>query len=603
MRNYFMPAGAALSLTLLLNVSHSLAQNNTAFRPGLKAMTAEESKKLHTKKVKKVRPNRLGLERINKERSHRGEPPLSADLSLPEFETEENLGAASSDGIYSTALGSAPAQVDNSALASFPPIANQGGLGSCVAFASTYYMMSHEVCLTLGCNNKNYGQRIYSPKWTYNLINGGSDNGSNFSAALSVLEKHGAALNSEFPYDTDYRAWSMNPQHWKNAINSRMRPSSYMVVNTDAGMASLKQMLANGHVVITGTYANSWVYKKVQANPNVGSNPFVGQIIVTHLNGTVAGHAITIVGYDDTIWTDINGNGLVESQELGAFKIANSFGTTWGNQGFGWASYDAFRATSTVPNFAPAGRVQLTQVGTVEFTTYTAYTPKLLAEVSMSHALRSQVSLQFGSSTNTTTKPAAYWTPFAFVNNGGNWAFDGTSLEKQGSFYFDISSLAGSDINNQYFYLIEKDSTVGSPLSTLRFNIVNPAQGNTLLSAAGVPSYVDANTSTLRAGNAPVAPPADTLAPTVPGNVKATLTYLRGGKSARVDLTWQASTDNVAVQKYVIYRNGVKLGETTNLSYRNSNITRGVQYTYQVVAVDSSGNASAMSTGAVIKWP
>ncbi|WP_374029865.1 C1 family peptidase [Bdellovibrio bacteriovorus] len=610
MKNYLKPVGVAISLTLSLYVSPSIAQV-TFERPGLKEMTKEENQKLHKRKIKKVRPNRLGVERVNKERRARGEAPIAENPSLPELEVEETNGATSSGDMAQATLGSAPAQVDNSNLPAFPAIANQGSIGSCVGFASTYYMMSHEVCLTLGCDNKTQRARVYSPKWTYNMINGGVDNGSAFSDAFAVQEKHGAALMTDFPYDADVRGWDMNSEHWKRAINSRLKPNTYMVINTDAGMANVKQFLANGHVVVVGTYINSWVFRSVQANPLVGSNPFVGQYIATHLNGKIAGHAMTIVGYDDNIWVDINNNGAVESQELGAFKFANSFGTGWGNQGYAWASYDAFRATSTVPNFAPTGRVQLTQSGYSFNQIYTPYTPKLLAQVNMSHALRSQMALTFGSSANTASTPSLTWAPFAFVNRGGGYAFDGTTVEKAGSFYFDISSLAASDINTQKFYLTLKDSTAGSALTTSAFNIVNPSVGNTLLSAPGVPVAVDATSRILVAGTTPAptptptptpVPSVDTTAPSVPQNFSANLRTIRGGKAARVNLAWSASSDNVGVHKYYIYRNGVKYAETTYLNYTDNNIARGVTYTYQVAAVDAAGNISAKSVSISRVW-
>jgi len=42
---------------------------------------------------------------------------------------------------------------------------------------------------------------------------------------------------------------------------------------------------------------------------------------------------MSIVGYDDSIWCDINGNGVAEAAEKGAFKVANSWGTGWGHEG------------------------------------------------------------------------------------------------------------------------------------------------------------------------------------------------------------------------------------------------------------------------------
>ncbi|MBV2168875.1 MAG: hypothetical protein KUL82_09220 [Bdellovibrio sp.] len=579
------------ALLILSSISYAQAASE---RTGLKDLTPEEDAILKKNKVKKVRPNDMGLGRINQERKKQGLPPLKKEEGLPEYETESG-GAANSQDSGVLATSGVPAQVDNSTLVAFPSIANQGNQSSCVAFASTYYLASHEICLALGCDNKTAGQKVLSPKWTYNLINGGVDAGARFSDAFAVMNKHGAPLNVEYPYDSDFKAWSLNSTHWKGALNSRLSTFAAVAVNTDTGMANLKQILLNGHVVMVGTYINSWVYK------TVGSGPFAGEKIVTHLNGTLGGHAMTIVGYDDGVWTDINGNGLVEAGEMGAFKIANSWGANWGNKGFAWASYDAFRTTSTVPSWSVTGRLPLTQGTSVYFATYTATTPKALAEVTLSHALRSQISLQFGSSANTQLSPTSTWVPFAFANVGGDWAFDGASVEKEGTFYFDISSLVGTDLNTQMFYLTLKDNVAGSALQAKSFKIVDPQVGNTLYAANNVPMFVDAGTGTLNAGNYN---PGDVTAPSVPQNFVATLNYYKVGKTtkARTLLSWSASTDNVGVAKYRIYRNGVKLTETTSLSYTDTSISKGVRYIYEVTALDSKGNESGKSSSLTILW-
>ena len=46
----------------------------------------------------------------------------------------------------------------------------------------------------------------YSPKWTYNMINGGADAGAYPNDAYTLLEKHGAATIAEFAYDGSLEA-------------------------------------------------------------------------------------------------------------------------------------------------------------------------------------------------------------------------------------------------------------------------------------------------------------------------------------------------------------------------------------------------------------
>ncbi|MCH7541724.1 hypothetical protein IH981_03040, partial [Patescibacteria group bacterium] len=84
--------------------------------------------------------------------------------------------------------------------------------------------------------------------------------------------------------------------------------------------------------------------------------------------------------------------------------------------------------------------------------------------------------------------------------------------------------------------------------------------------------------------------PPDTLPPSAPTGLKAKIV-----SSSRVDLTWNASTDNVAVAGYRVYRNGALRKTQTGRSYSDRSIKLGTKYTYYVKAYDSSGNVSSRS--------
>jgi parallel beta-helix repeat protein len=73
--------------------------------------------------------------------------------------------------------------------------------------------------------------------------------------------------------------------------------------------------------------------------------------------------------------------------------------------------------------------------------------------------------------------------------------------------------------------------------------------------------------------------------------------------SGDVNLTWSASTDNVAVTGYNVYRNNVKIGTSTTTSYTDTTAVAGTAYSYTVTAVDAAGNESGKSTAAVVTPP
>ncbi|MCR8641140.1 discoidin domain-containing protein [Paenibacillus sp. N1-5-1-14] len=85
----------------------------------------------------------------------------------------------------------------------------------------------------------------------------------------------------------------------------------------------------------------------------------------------------------------------------------------------------------------------------------------------------------------------------------------------------------------------------------------------------------------------------DTQAPTVPSNVTATAV-----SSSQINLTWSASTDNVGVTGYNVFRNGTQLQNTTGTSFTDTGLTPSTTYSYTVKAFDAAGNVSANSSSA-----
>lgn len=81
--------------------------------------------------------------------------------------------------------------------------------------------------------------------------------------------------------------------------------------------------------------------------------------------------------------------------------------------------------------------------------------------------------------------------------------------------------------------------------------------------------------------------PQDSVAPSAPSNLKATVV-----SSSQIDLTWTASTDNVSVAGYKVYRNDVNVATVQTTSYSDTGLNELTQYCYKVLAYDGTNNVS-----------
>ncbi|MCX5801042.1 MAG: ice-binding family protein [Candidatus Eisenbacteria bacterium] len=85
----------------------------------------------------------------------------------------------------------------------------------------------------------------------------------------------------------------------------------------------------------------------------------------------------------------------------------------------------------------------------------------------------------------------------------------------------------------------------------------------------------------------------ETVPPSEPTNVTVTQV-----DSTTVEVTWTASTDNLVVCSYNVYRGLVLAGNTRDTTFRDTGLIPGMTYIYSVEALDCSQNASTRSASA-----
>jgi Raf kinase inhibitor-like YbhB/YbcL family protein len=92
-------------------------------------------------------------------------------------------------------------------------------------------------------------------------------------------------------------------------------------------------------------------------------------------------------------------------------------------------------------------------------------------------------------------------------------------------------------------------------------------------------------------------PPSDDIQPpTVPANLRST-----NIQSTSISLAWNASTDNIGVLGYRVFRNGTQFADVPDLTATDTGLTPDTNYSYTVLAYDANANASAQSAAVTVK--
>ncbi len=378
--------------------------------------------------------------------------------------------------------GQRPVAVNNAATKYFPPVFMQVG-GSCGSASRIGYMFTYEINRLRGAD-ASLPENQYPTHFTWLLTNSnsGKEGMAMANGIPNAVTYGGSTYSSLFGIqdcgDPDF-GWMQGYDKWYSAMFNRIERNANfpLSVETEEGREAVKNWLWNhngdprypgGGICGIGVASSQMQLARIPSTySNLDITNRAGAYYVAQW-GPQVDHALTIVGYDDRMEFDLDGNGVCgekDKDEVGAWIIANSWGPTWSYTGFVYCPYkNAVPSAGSTSYYQP--EIYYPRVN---------YRPLRTFKILMEYTRRSEIKLSAGISTNLeaeTPEKTIEFEHFKYAGDGsyakvapevpmlGRWA-DGMLHHEPMEFGYDLTDLTASFDKRQplkYFFIVERKS-------------------------------------------------------------------------------------------------------------------------------------------------
>ena len=372
-----------------------------------------------------------------------------------------------------------PVVVDNSEQPYLRPVFNQEQY-CCGQAAGIAYNFTYEINRERNLP-ANVAQNQYPTHFTWNWLNSGYGwYGVSYLHSFQVLKYCGDPNVVDYGGTLAYggpERWMSGYDEYYNGMHNRISNVFQLHVNTPEGLLTFKHWihdhLEGATVGGVACYYAQYMSASTQLPPGT---PEEGKYVLTYFGGS-ANHAMTIVGYHDSIrydynndgqYTndiDINGDGVVDMKdwEIGGFKMVQSYGGVpgWGDQGFAYMMY------KTVADDLGDGGIWNHCVHILDVKEDCE--PQLTMKVILKHTCRDKIKVTAGISPNINDIRPEYLLEFPIFNYQGGTMYmqGGTSQEENKTIELglDITPLL-SEItpgqNAKFFLQVDEDDPVNA---------------------------------------------------------------------------------------------------------------------------------------------
>lgn len=237
--------------------------------------------------------------------------------------------------------------IDNSQSKYFPPVFNQVG-GSCAYASGIGYIYNYEYNMRYDLDGKK-PENILNYLQIYAHLNGGKDVGGQVYTGWNFVKANGVP-SIKYGKTRSILEWKSGYEYYHEGMERGIVDYSVFYSDKAGEIEKMKQYLIDkgngskhGGLIQFSAWAHPLEPDLYREESKAGYDAMI------HHFGNDGMHSMTIVGFDDEVGYDYDGNGLIEGEEMGSFICCNTWGEDWGyysgcktNKGRFYAPYYAF---------------------------------------------------------------------------------------------------------------------------------------------------------------------------------------------------------------------------------------------------------------------